>query len=66
MSFQLFKSIDCFYGQVREVTAEEVNSHGINGMIEFFILTEKVSINPDTNLFPLGVTNLDYLFIEFH
>jgi hypothetical protein len=43
---------------VREVTAKEVDSHRVQGEIEFLILAEKVAVNPDTDLLPFSMADL--------
>lgn len=51
---------------MREVAAEEVYSHRVQGEIEFLILAEKVAVNPHSNLLPFGMADLYHFSGEPH
>jgi len=43
---------------VRKVAAKEVDSHRVQGVVEFLILAEEVAVNPDTDLLSFGMADL--------
>ena len=49
---------------MREVTAKEVDTHRVQGVVEFLILTEEVAVNPDTDLLSFGMADFYHLSSE--
>ncbi len=51
---------------MRVVTAEEVDAHVMKDLIEFFVLSEVVSVDPHTHSLTMGVTLLNDFASQFH